>query len=562
VQHPLADQTSSGPRTHARWALISVVIAVLATMAPATALAQAGDRSPTTSPPASATTSEDGRTVVVVPLDCPATPTSTSTTSTTAPVTAALAEATTGTVPSPCAPIEITDDGGGDADQHQEDKAEPVPGYTGGGPVISSNPVTEIAPGAWQRPVVVVGAQARQAAAEAVAAAEAQAREYERAAEQAERIVTQDRESLSRLDLSIVAARDAERAADEEREDVLTEVEHQAADLYIGSPDTSTALPTAIGGNEELDWQARQVSSNAVIDWIVDRLNAARKRHHERRESSEERVAARPALTDRLARSAEVAETATRAATAARTELEVLRGRADDPSVTAGGLVALRPLTAGSTVTFPIAGAWNFIDSWGFPRSGGRWHQGADIFSPRSTPIVAVEDGVLFPTTNRLGGLVVYLDGASGNRYYYAHLAALAEKSQQGAHVQAGEVIGFVGTSGNAAGTPPHVHFEVKPGGGEPINPYPLLKSLSEAVNSARTAGATPSIPDDVLLTLDAITLVDLAHNGMVIPPSVVAQLPGSVVEVLVTEGVVDPPIALPGDSLDPPDDGESASGG
>lgn len=171
---------------------------------------------------------------------------------------------------------------------------------------------------------------------------------------------------------------------------------------------------------------------------------------------------------------------------AASPEAEAEAEAATSTLQTKVGDPALNALIAQSgQVTFPIAGKYDFIDSWGYARSGGRQHQGADIFSPRHTPVVAVENGTVTQKDNSLGGVTLYLQGDSGNRYYYAHLQARAAMTADG-RVEAGAVLGTVGNSGNAAGTPTHLHFEVKPGGGASVNPYPLLSTVSEAVESAR----------------------------------------------------------------------------
>lgn len=150
-----------------------------------------------------------------------------------------------------------------------------------------------------------------------------------------------------------------------------------------------------------------------------------------------------------------------------------------DVQVNDPGLNAL--VAAGNPVTFPVAGAFDFIDSWGYARSGGRTHKGADIFAERGTPVVALEAGSLRYKSNSLGGLTIYLDGVSGNSYYYAHLESRVD-GLDGQSVSAGQIIGTVGTSGNAVGTPPHLHFEIKPAGGASQNPYPALRAIADAV--------------------------------------------------------------------------------
>lgn len=120
----------------------------------------------------------------------------------------------------------------------------------------------------------------------------------------------------------------------------------------------------------------------------------------------------------------------------------------------------------------PVQGPHAFSNDWGQPRSGGRRHQGNDILAARGTPVVANVSGVVNRHTSSLGGLSYYLRGSDGVTYYGAHLQSY---SSAVGSVSAGTVIGYVGTSGNASGGPPHLHFEMHPGGGGAVNPYPTL---------------------------------------------------------------------------------------
>ena len=125
-------------------------------------------------------------------------------------------------------------------------------------------------------------------------------------------------------------------------------------------------------------------------------------------------------------------------------------------------------------------------DSWHAPRAGGRLHEGQDIFARRGTPVRSATGGyVVRVGQHALGGNVVWEDGAGGRSYYYAHLDSFAAGLSEGDYVTPYSLLGYVGTTGNAAGTSPHLHFGVYLSG-DPIDPHPLLADRPEA--SAREA--------------------------------------------------------------------------
>ncbi len=116
-------------------------------------------------------------------------------------------------------------------------------------------------------------------------------------------------------------------------------------------------------------------------------------------------------------------------------------------------------------------------NTWHAPRSGGRLHEGQDIFAKQGTAVRSATKGyVVRLGENALGGNVVFVLGAGGRNYYYAHLDSYAEGLAVGDYVTPETVLGYVGTTGNAAGTAPHLHFGVYTPAGV-IDPLPLLKN-------------------------------------------------------------------------------------
>jgi hypothetical protein len=164
------------------------------------------------------------------------------------------------------------------------------------------------------------------------------------------------------------------------------------------------------------------------------------------------------------------------------------------------GLVAATPKVP-DRIIFPVVGQVKYIDDFGAPRGGGR-HQGNDIMAAKKSPAVAAESGtVKYWTTSGAAGCMLYLYGESGTMYYYIHLnndltmrndnrgkcvRGVAYAVKNGARVAAGQHIGYVGDSGDANGANSHLHFELHPGGGRAVSPYPWLQKAYKLLFAAK----------------------------------------------------------------------------
>lgn len=130
-------------------------------------------------------------------------------------------------------------------------------------------------------------------------------------------------------------------------------------------------------------------------------------------------------------------------------------------------------------------------DTWGAPRGEGRHHEGQDIFAPKGTPILSATNGYIYKIgENNLGGQTVSVIGSGGRVYYYAHLDSYAPNLEVGDRVSTRTVLGYVGTTGNAQGTPPHLHFGVYTFTGA-INPLPLLRDRTAPIITRETPPPT-----------------------------------------------------------------------
>jgi murein DD-endopeptidase MepM/ murein hydrolase activator NlpD len=138
-----------------------------------------------------------------------------------------------------------------------------------------------------------------------------------------------------------------------------------------------------------------------------------------------------------------------------------------------GGQLLLTGRNSTATVPLrrcPVAGA-RFMNDWGFPRADTGFHEGSDLMAERGAPVVAPVSGVVTHRVGTIGGNAFLLVGADGTTYYGAHMKSFGKSGK----VKAGDVLGMVGNTGDAAGGPTHLHFEIHPGGGAAVNPYQYL---------------------------------------------------------------------------------------
>jgi len=146
----------------------------------------------------------------------------------------------------------------------------------------------------------------------------------------------------------------------------------------------------------------------------------------------------------------------------------------------------------------------SYSDTYGAARASTGWHHGTDIFAPLGAPVLAVADGTLFSVGwNDVGGFRLWLRDRYGNQFYYAHLAAYSAIAVNGAEVRAGQVVGFNGNTGDAQGTPYHLHFEIHPvsllsmGYDGSINPTTWLHAVRRLEDVSLAAGRSwaPPVP-------------------------------------------------------------------
>ncbi len=177
----------------------------------------------------------------------------------------------------------------------------------------------------------------------------------------------------------------------------------------------------------------------------------------------------------------------------------------------------------------PDMAASELRDTFFAARVGRRVHQAIDIMRPEGTPLYSCVDGFVEKlNTSALGGIAVYLADAEGrNRFYYAHLSAYAEGVTEGMPVLRGQLIGYVGATGNARFTGPHLHFQIIRGGGA-VNPYPVLRQVVDGDDGR----LQPVLPSPVSPETEPAPVVVVEKEAATAVASVVVKpvsRPGSV---------------------------------
>ena len=232
----------------------------------------------------------------------------------------------------------------------------------------------------------------------------------------------------------------------------------------------------------------RLVSQTSVAELdVIERLNTASARIRERQKAIAEKRQAQEAAMTELDGERKVVELQLAVMARARQDLQSRVVAAPRASRSRSGPREVPPqpvlqtaeaaaaIPVATNLVCPIAGPVAFTDSWGDPRGGGRRHKGTDLMNTFGTPNLAVVSGQIARHRSGAGGLAIYLYGDDGHTYYYAHLAEVVGPDRR---VAQGEVVAKTGNSGNARGGAPHTHFEIHPGGGAAVNPYPSMRAV------------------------------------------------------------------------------------
>ncbi len=265
-------------------------------------------------------------------------------------------------------------------------------------------------------------------------------------------------------------------AALDRQEEVRSELATLTADIYAELEEADSEYRSLLAEWERQEEERRRREEEE-----------RRRREEEERRRQEEAAAAAAAAAATSTTTTTIADqgvdtttpdtTATTQATDTTTGDGADPPGAEDTTTTTTAPPPPPPATGGRVC--PVNGATTFTDTWGAPRPGGRAHRGVDMMAARGTSVVAVEsETILRLGSGGAGGLSIYLAGSSGDTFYYAHLDGFAGGLSVGQQVAVGQLIGFVGSTGNASYGAPHLHWEYHPGGGGAVNPTPLARQL------------------------------------------------------------------------------------
>ena len=220
------------------------------------------------------------------------------------------------------------------------------------------------------------------------------------------------------------------------------------------------------------------------------------------------------------------------------------------PKPKKGAPLHLHPKLEAGRYVFPIFGPVAYADTYGVPRSDRKYHHGDDIFGSLGQPVLATTDGILFKVGyDKIGGYKLWLLDRKGNQFYYAHLSAYSTVVANGAHVRAGQVIGFMGNTGDAEGTPVHLHFEVHPvtllylgldGAVDPTwylrrwkRQHQLIGPVSASFAAALTGGGAVPEPGAILLGQRDISSAD-GFDAAALTRALAAPSPATLMQTLV----------------------------
>jgi murein DD-endopeptidase MepM/ murein hydrolase activator NlpD len=272
---------------------------------------------------------------------------------------------------------------------------------------------------------------------------------------------TQLEQDLSALQTRVGQLASAARKAVLDLADARKELMARAVDAYVRGTgfDTTSVDPGLTAGPDA----ERAALLGAIVD--RDRASVTRVRDLQKSVSADQaRTAQQLTDTESQLQQAQVDET--------QALIDLTDAKLDLAVTSAGGNVVIHGFV------FPVASPHTFTEDFGDPRLPGtpyaHFHQGCDVVAAEGTELYAAERGVITQISNSLlGGNQLWLKGESGTAYYYAHLSRYAPNLRVGQLVDGGDVVGYVGHTGDAYG--PHLHFEVHPGGGIAVDPYPIL---------------------------------------------------------------------------------------